>query len=280
MNAVKKRACVIGFPVRHSRSPLIHNYWIDRNKLSAAYELAEKSPEDFPDFLTNLDQHGYCGANITIPHKETAFKLMDLTDKHAERLGAVNTVVVRDGKLFGTNTDGEGFIRSLKQQAGGWSGEKKSCVILGAGGATRAIICALFDDGVDTIYLTNRTYQRAQDVADELKLNIQLVPWTERSDVLSQSDLLINTTSLGMTHFPPLEIDFSLLKHSSIVADIVYAPLETELLKTARLRGHQTIDGLGMLLHQAVRGFDLWFGITPEVTDELRELIVADLDLS
>lgn len=275
---VQKNICVIGSPIGHSRSPLIHNYWIKQHGLSGEYRLEEVSSEQFPDFIKNLSQHGYIGANITIPHKQAAFETVDSADQNATRLKAVNTIYLRNGQTCGTNTDGEGFIANLKQQTPAWQAGNAPALILGAGGAARAIIGALLDEGVVEIYLANRTLETARQLAHQFGLKILPITWDKIAKHLPQTSLLVNTTSLGMAGKPPLEVDISLLNENAVVADIVYAPLETELLRSARKNGLQTADGLGMLLHQAVRGFELWFGVRPQVSDELRDIIVADLE--
>ena len=274
----RKNICVIGDPIAHSRSPLIHNYWIKQYGLDAQYQREQISGENFPQFLQNLSAHGYIGANITIPHKQAAYENVDFADDNAKRLNAVNTVYLRDGKLCGTNTDGEGFLENLKQQAPSWRAKTGPVLILGAGGAARAIIGALLDEGVPEIFLVNRTIKKAQELADQFGPKITALQWDEIEKNLPQASLLVNTTSLGMLGKPPLELDISLLAKGAIVADIVYAPLETDLLRAAKQLGHETVDGLGMLLHQAMRGFELWFDVRPKITPQLRNLIIADLE--
>jgi len=274
----QKKICVIGNPISHSRSPLIHNYWIKQHELEAQYQREEISSEELPEFLRTLSSHGYIGANITIPHKQAAYENVEIADENAKRLKAVNTIYFQNGKLCGTNTDGEGFLENLKHQVPSWRAKTGPALILGAGGAARAIIGALLDEGVEKIFLVNRTIEKAQELADQFGPTIIPLRWDQLEEKLPQARLLVNTTSLGMTGKPPLELDISQLAKGAIVADIVYAPLETDLLRVAKQRGHETVDGLGMLLHQAVRGFELWFDIKPEVTPQLRNLIIADLE--
>jgi len=274
----QKKICVIGDPIAHSRSPLIHNYWIKQHGLEAQYLREQVSSDNFPEFLKNLSAHGYSGANITIPHKQMACENVDTTDENAKRLNAVNTVYLRNGKLCGTNTDGEGFLENLEQQAPSWRAETGPALILGAGGAARAIIGALLDEGVPKIFLGNRTVENAQELADQFGPKVTAFSLDQIKENFPQANLLVNTTSLGMTGKPPLELDINTLAKRAVVVDIVYAPLETDLLRAAKQQGHETVDGLGMLLHQAVRGFELWFDVKPEVTPQLRDLIIADLE--
>jgi shikimate dehydrogenase len=271
-----RAACVIGWPIKHSRSPLIHGFWIKQYGLDAAYRREEVAPEAFADFIAHLAERGYVGANITIPHKETALAMSEPDDR-ARAVGASNTLWYDNGRLCSTNTDVEGFTANLDAAAPGWDKRAGEAVVLGAGGSARAIIYGLIERGVTKINVVNRTPERAQALEARFGSMIQTFHWQALPHVLSRSGLLVNTTSLGMTGQPPLAIDLAPLPQSALVADLVYAPLETPLLAAARARALATADGLGMLLHQAVRGFQLWFGLRPEVTPELRAMIETDL---
>jgi shikimate dehydrogenase len=276
MNEGMRRACVIGWPVKHSRSPLIHNYWIKLHRLAAEYRREEIPPEAFAQFIKNLAVHGYVGANITLPYKEAALALSEPDDR-ARAVGAVNTLWLDGGHLYSTNTDIEGFTANLDDAVPGWDATLGEAVVLGAGGAARAVIYGLIERDCDRIHVINRTPERAEALRARFGAVVQPAHWSALPHLLSRAALLVNTTSLGMSGQPPLEIDLEPLLGDAVVADIVYVPLETALLKAARARGLATADGLGMLLHQAVRGFQLWFGVRPEVTAELRALVEADL---
>jgi len=271
------RACVIGWPISHSRSPLIHGHWLKKYGIDGHYEKKAVEPENLETFLHRLADHGYSGCNVTIPHKERAFQIAT-PDALARDLGAANTLYLRDGVLHATSTDGEGFIASLKTDVPGLELDGKSALVLGAGGAARAIIQALLQQGVERIILANRTPERAQDLARQFGPRVEPLAWGLIHDAMADQALLVNTTSLGMKGQPPLIVSLEKLPLNAIVADIVYVPLETELLKSAAQRGNRTSGGLGMLLHQAVRGFELWFGTRPEVTPELRALVQADVE--
>lgn len=269
-------ACVIGWPVAHSRSPLIHNYWLHQYHIAAEYRCEAVRPGDFASFVSGLAERRYAGANVTLPHKEAALEL-SLPDDRAIAVGAANTIWC-DGKLLrSTNTDVEGFTGNLDHAAPGWDRWTHNAVVLGSGGSARAVVHGLIERGFTHICLVNRTLERAEALRDRFGSRIFPVRWSALPHVLTTTGLLVNTTSLGMTGQPPLPIDLSPLPDDSIVADIVYSPLETPLLAAAKQRGFRTADGLGMLLCQAVRGFALWFGIRPEVTAELRALVEADL---
>jgi shikimate dehydrogenase len=276
MAAQLKAACVIGWPVEHSRSPLIHGYWIKKYGLDAEYRREPVPPEQFKSFVGSLAKRGYVGANVTIPHKETA-RTLSKADDRADKVGAANTLWRDGGTLRSTNTDVEGFINNLDAAAPGWNRGLETVVVLGAGGTARAVIYGLRDRGVPRIHVVNRTFERAEGLQKDFGDRVHPVRWEELGGLLSGAGLLVNTTSLGMTGKPPLAINLNRLPASAVIADVVYAPLETALLAAARARGLRTVDGLGMLLHQAVRGFDLWFGVRPEVTPELRALVEADL---
>jgi shikimate dehydrogenase len=278
------RACVIGWPVEHSRSPLIHRYWLKQYGIDGAYEKEAVPPGEAESFLHRLGQRGYVGANVTLPHKLAALKAADVADKAAYAIGAANTLWLdRDGKLNATNTDAYGFMTNLEAQAPGWNASGRPVFVIGAGGAARAILYGLLEAGAGKILLANRTRDKAEGLADYFgamspKTNwIEVVGWEERNRAVSACGLLVNTTSLGMTGQPPLDLDLDGLQKDAVVADIVYTPLMTPLLAAARNRGRGTVDGLGMLLHQAVPGFERWFGVRPEVTPELRAHVAASL---
>jgi shikimate dehydrogenase len=271
-----RAACVIGWPVKHSRSPLIHGYWIREHRLDAEYRREEVAPEAFPGFIGELASRGYAGANITLPHKEAALELSEPDDR-ARAVGAANTLWLEDGRLYSTNTDVEGFTANLDAAVPGWDSALSDAVVLGAGGSARAVTYGLIERGVSSIHVVNRTLDRAEALRERFGAAVQPVRWTALPHLLTRTGLVVNTTSLGMTGQPPLEIDLGPLPLEAVVADLVYAPLETPLLAAARARGHAVADGLGMLLHQAVRGFSLWFGVRPEVTSELRAVVEADL---
>jgi shikimate dehydrogenase len=275
MSAPGKAACVIAWPAGHSRSPLIHNYWIGRHKLDAEYRREAVPPEKFAEFVTNLRGHGYVGANVTVPHKEAALLLAEPDDR-ARAVGAANTLWYDGDRLRSTNTDVEGFLANLDAATPGWDRGLQSAVVLGAGGGARAVVFALIAREVERIYVINRTPQRPQALRKTFGKRVVPAGWDETTGLLGGAGLLVNTTTLGMTGQPPLEINLR-CPASLVVADLVYAPLVTGLLAASRERGLRTADGLGMLLHQAVRGFELWFGVRPDVTPELRALVEADL---
>ena len=270
-----RAACLIGWPAAHSRSPLIHHYWLRTLGIEGGYNIEAVPPEGFAEFVLHLKAHGFVGANVTIPHKEHALALSK-PDARARAVGAANTLWYDGGELRSTNTDIEGFVGNLDASAKGWDAAGE-VLVLGAGGASRAVIFGLLKRGIRRVHLANRTSARAQALADQFGPAVNPVAWNEIGAVLPHVGLLINTTSLGMHGQPALDLDVDLLSSQAIVADLVYVPLETELLKAARARGLKTSDGLGMLLHQAVRGFELWFGQRPEVTPELRAIVEADL---
>lgn len=267
---------MIGWPAGHSRSPLIHNYWIKQHGLDAEYRCEAVPPEEFARFLQQLSEQGYIGANVTLPHKEAALGRSE-PDERATKVGAANTLWFENGTLCSTNTDIEGFLANLDTQTPAWDHGLETALLLGAGGATRAVVSGLLERGVARIYVANRSFERTKALQERFGSAIKPVQWSESNGLLANCGLLVNTTSLGMSGQPPLELDLTHLPASAVVADIVYVPLETRLLAAAKARGLRTADGLGMLLHQAVRGFSLWFGITPQVTPELRALIEADL---
>jgi shikimate dehydrogenase len=273
-----KRACVIGWPVEHSRSPVIHRYWLKLYGLEGAYEKEAVEPAELAGFLRSLGDRNYVGANVTLPLKEAALALSESADRAAEAIGAANTLWLdAAGTLHASNTDAYGFMTHLKQEAPDWNKGERPVVVLGAGGAARAILYALVEGGASKVLILNRTGDRARALAKSFGARVATVPWEDRNKALSGCGLLINATSLGMTGKPALDIDLAALPADAIVADIVYSPLETPLLAAARAKGNPTVDGLGMLLHQAVPGFARWFGIRPEVTPELRAHVAASL---
>ena len=273
----KPKACVIGWPVAHSRSPLIHRFWLDRLKIEGSYELAAVAPADFPAFVDNLARHGFAGANVTLPHKETAFELCDVATETAACLQAVNTLWMEAGKLCGDNTDVAAFVDALDQDAPGWDINSRKAVVIGAGGAARAIVYALKMRGMRRIFLINRTKERAAELAADFGAPIEVGDFADLSGALASASLLVNTTSLGMRGQPPLAIDLAPLPLGAVVSDIVYVPLETALIRAAKARGLRAVSGIGMLLHQAVPGFERWFGMKPCVTPELRGVVEADI---
>lgn len=272
-----RRAFVIGHPIKHSRSPLIHTYWLRQFGLDGTYEKIAVPPEALPAFLSAMDSEGFVGGNVTIPHKEMVLALCDEVSATARALGAVNTLVREAGRLYGDNTDGVGFIANLDQGAPGWSDTAGHALVLGAGGASRAIVHGLLQRGVERVSLVNRTLARAEEVAALFGPRVVPLDWTHVDAIVPTSDVIVNTTSLGMSGQPPLELSLEKARNSTLVTDIVYAPLETPLLLRAKAHGLPVVDGLGMLLHQAVPGFARWFGPLPSVTAELRALVIADI---
>lgn len=269
-------AGVMGWPVAHSLSPRLHGYWLRHYGIDGAYVPLAVRPEDFPQAIRALVWLGFRGANVTLPHKETAYRLVDRADPLAERIGAVNTIIVaEDGTLEGRNTDAFGFLAGLRQQVPGWRAEAGPAVILGAGGGARGCLVALLDAGVPEVRLVNRSLTRVERLAAEYGAAVSVIPWTERGQALSEAALLVNATTLGMTGQPALDLDLQHLPPTAAVTDIVYAPLETQLLAAARARGNPVADGLGMLLHQGRPGFEAWFGVDPQVTDEMRRFVLA-----
>ena len=272
-------AGVMGWPVAHSRSPLIHNYWLQKYGLAGSYVQLAVQPGQLAIALAGLAALGFKGCNVTIPHKVEALKLVNELDAHARRVGAVNTVVVQpDGSLKGMNTDGFGYIQSLLDAQPGWRADAGPVVVLGAGGAARAVVLALSDHGAKEIRLINRSPDKAEAMAAEFGSPIKAVSWKQRHAALEGAALLVNTTSQGMHGNAPLDLDLSALPVKALVSDIIYVPLETPLLHAAKARGNPTVDGLGMLLNQARPAFEAWFGVLPDITPELRRLVEATLN--
>ncbi len=273
------RAFVAGYPIKHSRSPVIHGHWLQTLGLPGTYEKIAVAPEDFGDFILRLKDADspYRGGNITIPHKEAASRLADRIDPVAEELGAANTLWREDGLLHATNTDGIGFVANLDAQHPGWDKVDRA-VVLGAGGASRAILQALRDRGISEIHVINRTVERAQELADRFGAPLHAQGMDALNSLLDGAGLFVNTTSLGMDGTAAPLLPFDRMKNDALVTDIVYVPLKTPLLQQAEQIGLPTVDGLGMLMHQAVPGFERWFGQKPEVTAELRQLVLDDIE--
>ena len=270
-------AGVIGWPVAHSRSPLIHGFWLKQHRIEGSYLRIPVEPGHVATFLAGLEAACLAGCNVTLPHKEAAFAQVRIADEATERLGVVNTVYRRAGVTWGTSTDGAGFLASLSATAPGWTARGQHITVLGAGGAARAIAGTMVAEGAAQVIAANRSLARADELRRVFGQTIVPCPLDEVEAVLGETSLLINTTSLGMRGQPPLALNLDRLPSSAIVADIVYTPLETALISSARQRGLIAVPGLGMLLHQAVKGFSLWFGVTPAVTPELYDLVAADI---
>lgn len=269
----KSIAGVVGFPVNHSLSPKLHGFWLKKYRIKGEYRAFEVKAERLGDFLKNMQDHDIVGVNLTVPHKERVFDFLDEVDEVAQKIGAVNTVVVTDkGKLRGFNTDGAGFLANIGNK---W---QDPVTVIGAGGAARGILVSLLGEDVAEIRLVNRTEGRAEKLAEDLGDDrIKVLPWEKREDSLTEIGLLVNTTTQGMKNQPPLDLKLARLPSSAVVNDIVYNPLETPLLKEARLRGNVIVDGLGMLLHQAAPGFEAWFGVRPDVDESLRAHVLKGL---
>jgi shikimate dehydrogenase len=269
-------AGIIGMPVAHSRSPTIHNFWLDAHGIRGAYVPLALEPARLKEGLAGLVALGFRGCNVTMPHKQTAMPLLDRVNDTARRIGAVNTIVVEpDGSLSGFNNDGNGFVQSLRDAKADWRADEGPILLLGAGGASRAVVVALLENGAREIRITNRTAEKAQAIAQEFGSAVSTVPWVERGADLADVALLVNCTDRGMIGKPALEIDLSRLKPSTLAADLIYTPLETPFLADARARGCLTVNGLGLLLNQARLAFKAWFGVMPDVTPELIKAIQA-----
>jgi shikimate dehydrogenase len=273
-----KRACVIGWPVEHSRSPVIHRYWLELYGIDGAYEKEAVPPDEARAFMRSLAEHGYVGANVTLPHKLIALEAADVADEAARAIGAANTLWLdAAGKLNASNTDAYGFMTNLAEQAPQWNARGRPVMVLGAGGAARAVLYGLLNACSSNVLLANRSRSRADELALAFSPRIEVVDWDARDFALADCGLLVNTTSLGMMGQPRLGMDLGALPGDAVVADIVYHPLETPLLRDARERGNMAVDGLGMLVHQAVPGFERWFGVRPEVTPELKARVASSL---
>ena len=275
-SATAKIAGVMGWPVSHSKSPALHGFWLRRHGIDASYVRLPVAPQHLANELKQLVSVGFAGVNLTVPHKQAALSVMDHIEPVARRIGAINTVIVDDGRLIGANTDAYGFITNVRRGAPGLDQTAGPAVVLGAGGAARAVCVALLDAGCPEICLVNRNLDRAETLARDLDPRVRVHPWTARNAVQERAVFLVNTTSLGMQGQPPLDLDLSALPGAAVVHDIVYAPLRTRLLQDAATRGHVTVDGLGMLLYQAQAAFARWFGVTPDVTPELRAHVLGD----
>ncbi|MEM1371059.1 MAG: shikimate dehydrogenase [Pseudomonadota bacterium] len=290
------RAGVVGWPIKHSRSPLIHRHWLNQHNLNGTYDRHAVAPDVATDFFGHFASHGWAGCNVTVPHKETAYAAADRRDASAQAVGAANTLWLEDGQLCAANTDTYGFMEHLKACCPDWADTAQHVAILGAGGAARAIVYGFMMAGAPRISILNRTKRRADDLiaAFDHHKSLGAIDWEQRHNIASFADVIVNTTTVGMDSagpggasadaspnaLPSNLIDLTRRENPNraIVCDIVYVPLLTPLLKHAKENGHKTVDGLGMLLHQAVPGFEKWFGVRPSVTDELRDLIIADLD--
>lgn len=273
------KAFVIGWPIKHSRSPLIHKYWLRDLGITGLYQAVPVEPDKLLEFLHNLEsgRSGFVGGNVTFPHKEATFKACAQTSDVARRLRAVNTIWIENGVLCGDNTDGHGFTANMDDQAPGWDKIDRPAVILGSGGSARAILLALHNHGLAPLRIVNRTPSRARQLIEDLGIDATIFTPDQLPEAMDGAGLFVNTTSLGMTGQPSLDFDITQFGSDMIVSDIVYTPLETGLLRAARAKGLIAIDGLGMLLHQAAPGFARWFGQTPVVTPALRNILVADL---
>lgn len=270
LTAKAKVAGVMGWPVAHSLSPRLHNFWLDQAGLDGAYVPLPVAPDHFPQALRVLSHLGFAGVNVTVPHKEAALKVVDQADATAKRIGAVNTVVVRkDGSLYGTNTDGAGFLAHLKADRPAFDFKAGPAVVIGAGGAARALVAALADAGVPEVRLCNRTLARAEEIAIGLGPSVRVSSWVDRTHILEDACLLVNATTQGMVGQKPLDLSLAKLPRDAVVFDVVYTPERTPLLAAAAERGNAVVGGLGMLLHQAVPGFAAFFGVEPEVSDAL-----------
>ena len=269
-------AGVMGWPVAHTRSPAIHNHWIAQYSLKGAYVQLPVQPQNLEAAIRGLPALGFAGCNITVPHKVNAMQLMDTLHLAARRVAAINTVVVQaDGSLLGMNNDGYGYIQSLRDAQPDWRGDAGPALVMGAGGAARAIVVALLDEGVPEVRLCNRTQEKAQALKDAFGDRVTVVPWADRNSAMAGVRLLVNTTTQGMHGQPALDVALDDLPAEALVSDAIYIPLETPLLAAARQRGHQTVNGLGMLLNQARPAFQAWFGVQPELTPGLIAAVQA-----
>lgn len=275
-----KVAAVLGWPVAHSRSPLIHGYWLETHAIDGAYVPLAVRPEHFTAAFRALPKLGFAGANITAPHKEAALRHADVVDPIARRIGAANTAIVEGDRIRVTNTDAPGFLASLTNGAPNWQPATSAALVIGAGGAARAVVAALIDAGVPEVLVSNLTDSRAAGLVRDFGRPARAIAWAERAGALSQVRLLVNASSAGLTGGPGLDFPLDRIVPETIVVDLVYDPLVTPLLKGARARGCTAVDGLGMLLHQARAGFKAWFGVEPAITDALRERVIADIERS
>jgi len=276
VTATTIKAGVIGWPVDHSLSPRLHGFWLEKMQIDGVYLPLPVAPDDIEDAIRALPKLGFAGANVTVPHKEAAYRTVDRLSDTAKAIGAVNTIVCdTDGTLSGDNTDAFGFMENIRAGAPDWAASAAPALVLGAGGAARAVICALIDAGVSEVRLANRTRERSDELVRHFGEKVIAVDWADRNAAVDGAGLLVNATTLGMTGKPTLEIDIGHLAPGAVVNDIVYVPLETALLKDAAARGYTAVDGLGMLLHQARPGFEAWFGARPDVDDALRAHVLS-----
>ena len=273
-----RRACVIGWPIEHSRSPLIHGYWLARYGIEGTYTKVAVEPDDVARFLRSLGAEGFVGCNVTVPHKEMAYAIAEEAEDSARVVGAANTLWLEGDRLHAANTDTYGYMTHLGHVVPDWRAHDGPVCVLGAGGAARAIVYGFLDAGIDEVRIFNRTRERAEAIAEQFGPRVKVFDWHNRSDGARDACVLVNTTAVGLKGAGSLGMDFSGFNPDCVVSDIVYVPLETELIAAARSHGLRTVDGLGMLLHQAVPGFERWFGVRPQVTDELRATIVADIE--
>jgi shikimate dehydrogenase len=271
-----RAACIIGWPVEHSRSPLMHNHWIAKYSIQGIYRREAVAPANFPEFIATLADRGYVGANITQPHKEMALKC-SAPDDRARAVGVANTLWFEDGRLRSTNTDVEGFIGALDASAPGWDSDKRSALVIGAGGAARAVVYGFIERGFDRIVVVNRTIEKADLLRSSFGGRIIPAHWEDLPSVIKEASVIANATNLGMKGHASLDIDLRIARDDAVVGEVVYTPLETPLLTQAKARGLRTADGLDMLIYQAGRGFEKWFGVRPEVTQELRAIMAKDL---
>jgi shikimate dehydrogenase len=275
MSTTLPLAGVIGFPIAHSKSPKMHGLWLAQNGIKGHYVPLAVSPDDFEQVLKLLPKMGFVGANVTIPHKVTALQLATHATDRARQIGAANTITFgENGEIYADNTDGHGFIKNINSKYADWSASTGPLLVLGAGGAARAVLSALLDDGAPQILIANRTRENADRLARDFGESVTVIEWSDVSTQIANVATLVNTTSLGMVGKPPMTLDLSQLQPETLVSDIVYTPLETDLLKAASDKGCKTVDGLGMLIYQGMPGFEKWFGATPVATDELREMLL------
>jgi shikimate dehydrogenase len=272
-----RHAFVCGHPISHSRSPLIHSHWLETHAIKGTYRAVDVAPDDFATFAASIGDHHFIGGNVTIPHKEAALRAAAVKEPVAELIGAANTLWLENGVLHATNTDAYGFGANLDERLPGWD-TATTALVIGAGGASRAVLHALLERGFKTVHLANRTVSRARELADRFGARIEPHALEAMNELAREIDLVVNTSSLGMKGDGDIPLDLSLLKPETLVTDIVYVPLMTPLLQRAKNRGLRFADGLGMLLHQAAPGFEKWFGLRPAVTEELRNLVIADME--
>lgn len=269
-------AAVLGHPINHSKSPKLHNYWLSLFNIGGYYIPLDIDPRNFENSIRALIDLGFVGANVTIPYKEKVLKIADKISDRAAIIGAANTLTfLQDGRIYADNTDGYGFLQNIKCKYNDWSAGEGTSVVFGAGGASRAILGALIEDGANEVILANRTRSRADQLRSDFGAKIKVVDWTKVQNYLSDASTVINATSLGMDGKEELPISLQGLRKNTLVTDIVYTPLNTPLLENAAKRGCRTVDGLGMLIHQAIPGFERWFGVKPDVSENLRELLIS-----